>query len=376
MSDPKNLAVFGSFGHGNIGDELVPDCLVALLSSMEQKNDLTVLSRYDGDLIVPGVLGLEASHLWHQKAVSPHILLIGGGIVEPRQRSCLNLAFDIVHGGADSVLNAFAVSVEPGTHFGYQAKRNLRKQLDRLGPVAVRDDLSAQVLNGLAPGHPIQTVGDIGIWTEPGEVPEQLSSIVDNPGIIVIMQPTWSAEETNPWLVGEITTLARMQKLPVTVMSLSPYQNADVSAHAGLVAALRSTAPDLIVNAVAEMVSPTLLDHHAAVALIAKAHLCISSRLHGCVIAFSQRTPFIALAYHPKLFGFTKTVNWERALLPGSLPTRQTHSRYGYRFADLDLVSGDLVAKAEDVLSYTDFSAIDFYRRRQQEVLTKMLAQA
>lgn len=369
----SEMAVFGSFGYGNLGDELVPDCLNALMRSLGNTVPLTPLSRFKSNLPMQSVMPMDAARRWLQSKGPTRVIITGGGIIEPRPMSCMNRAFAMAEGQSHVALNAFAVSVEPGIKFGFRDRKTLARQLDHLGPVAVRDDLSARVLTKLAPDHPIRTVGDIALWSHAGDIPNALAAMSADPGIVVILQTTWPQNEVFPWLIGELVDLARSQKLPITVLPFSVLEAADIEIHADLVAQLEQAASDITVFAPAKVLPAAELTHEIAATILGRAKLCISTRLHGCVTAFSQRTPFVALAYHPKLKGFAETVNCQHALLPSAPPAQQTKGTYGYSFGDLGLKKGDLVAKSEVMLSHDDFSAINFYRQRQQETLLKML---
>jgi len=335
---------------------------------------LTSLSRFKGPLPMSNVKGFDQTREFLASQDPQKVIITGGGIIEPRAMSCMNRAFEVAKGLNHIALKAFAISVEPGVTFGFRARRTLAKQLEHLGPVAVRDDLSARVLRELAPKHNVRTVGDIALWSHPSSLPAELEDMGQQPGIVVILQTTWAKEDIFPWLTKELVTLARLKKLPITVLPFSVLKDKDMTIHQSLVEALRETAPDLVVNAPAEKLPADELTHGVAAALLGKAALCISTRLHGCVTAFSQRTPFVALAYHPKLKGFAETINCQHALLPSHPPAKQATGTYGYQFADLGLRSGDLVQKSEEMLEHTDFSAIEFYRRRQQETLAQFLA--
>lgn len=371
MSASEPRAVFGSLGHGNLGDELVPDCLGALLESIGQPADLTALTRFKGPLSLPGVHDLSASGDWMRTNPGARVILAGGGIVMPKPKSCLNRAWEMK--AKDTRLQAFAVSVEPGVTYGLRDRRTLGRQLEHLGPVTVRDEMSAGVLGRLFPSHPVQVVGDIGLWTRTAPVPEAVAAMAAEPGICVTLHTTWAAGDVLPWIVPDLAALARKEKLPVTVLPFSPFGEADIDIHRKLAAALREAAPDLTVETPAEALAPDDLTPGVAAAIMKAARLVISTRLHGCVVACSQRTPFVALAYHPKLAGFAQSVNRPSALLPAAPPVQQAKDVYGYRFADLGLGAGDLVARAETAMADGDFSAVDFYRRRQQIALAEML---
>lgn len=110
-----------------------------------------------------------------------------------------------------------------------------------------------------------------------------------------------------------------------------------------------------------------------AAALLRRADLTISMRLHGCVVSYAVGTPFLALAYHPKLRGFVETVGHNSALIPNNLPNHQSSRTYGYKFADLNLRRGMLVDRAGLVIPEIDFSATAYFKRLQICSIRKIL---
>ena len=366
------LFVYGSFGHGNLGDELVPDCLAAALNAAGYPATPIPVTRFDGDLTWPGVINRSAAPARLAEA-GGRLIVTGGGIVEPRAHSCMNRAFDLAATVPGTAVDAFAFSVEPGVDFGWRDRRRLRRQLDQIGTAHVRDELSAETLLRLAPGHPVRVVGDIALWSAAGTLPDAVTALLSGAGtgIAVILQTTWDKTEVFPWLVPELVTLARELDLPVTILPFAAHDDRDRKMHSSLAAALREAAPDRAVADLSALL-PGVLTPAVAAALLEQAELTISTRLHGCVLSYAMKTPFVALSYHPKLAGFARTVDRQSALLPARPPSRQS-ARYGYSFADLGLRPGDLVARAGEVLDDRDFPAIAFYRRRQAQVLGDML---
>lgn len=105
-----------------------------------------------------------------------------------------------------------------------------------------------------------------------------------------------------------------------------------------------------------------------------RAELVIASRLHGCVMAYSQRTPFVGIGYHHKVLGFARTVGWEDAVVPRAMPEMQSRDTYGFTVADLSWQQGALVAAADGALARPDFSALDFYRMKQVQAVRDILS--
>lgn len=84
---------------------------------------------------------------------------------------------------------------------------------------------------------------------------------------------------------------------------------------------------------------------------------------------YAQKTPFVALAYHPKLQGFLETVEWEFAMSPSRLPPMQTPMSYGYRFSDMNLGEQDLLKSAIRALNNQSYHMLEEYKGIQRRVL-------
>jgi polysaccharide pyruvyl transferase WcaK-like protein len=75
------------------------------------------------------------------------------------------------------------------------------------------------------------------------------------------------------------------------------------------------------------------IDPRTVSAVYGRAKLVVGMRLHACVMAYGRRTPFVAIAYHPKLHGFAATVGASDFVLPRQARP-QAAKIYGYRFED------------------------------------------
>src|SRR5262249_7868253 len=92
----------------------------------------------------------------------------------------------------------------------------------------------------------------------------------------------------------------------------------DRDEHKAIAQKLALLKPELEVCKIETTLTPRAVAH-----LLGNATLVVSMRLHGCVMAYAQRTPCVCLVYHPKLSGFSKTEMWPGAQLPSSIPERQ-----------------------------------------------------
>lgn len=364
MTHPNNLTVFGSFGFGNLGDELVPACFRNLLRAADDPSSVDVLSRFRGIEIGEAAPFPELD----QPSDGPHagtLVLAGGGIIEARDMSCMNRAFLLQNARPGLRVVTHAVSVEPGVQFSWKQRRALNQQLRHTGATTVRDVLSAETLMGLAPDHTTRVIGDIALWMEPGEVPAELAAMVPDRAIPVIMGDFWDTPDFLNWLTQELVDLARNLDAALLLLPFSGAFGEDIPIHAKLRDMLVAAAPDVEVSYPMETLPFATFTPGAVAAILKAAPLTVAMRLHGCVVSYAMQTPFLGLAYHPKLRGFAETVGAPNALVPPSLPRMQSPGTYGYTFADLGLGRGALSETADQVLNDTDFSAIPYFRRQQ-----------
>lgn len=371
MASGNALTVFGSFGFGNLGDELVPECFGHLMRAAGQRGEIRAMSRFAN--IPPG----SAAPFPEKPALSDQnlgpLVLAGGGIIEPREMSCMNRAFALAGKVPGLRVATHAISVEPGVQFSWGQRRKLARQLRNIGPVMVRDNLSAEVLGTLVPGHPVRVIGDIALWLQPSEIPEEVARLVPERAIPVILSDVWETDDFLEWMAVELVDLARNLNAALLLLPISGTFGKDLAVHARLRDCLVRTAPDVELAFPAEQLPLALFSPGVVGTLLQQAPLVVSMRLHGCVMSYAVGTPFVGLTYHPKLLGFARTVGWPKALVPHKLPTRQSQGAYGYQFSDLAVERGDLSAAAEAVLGDADFSAVPYFRRLQIKALGELL---
>ncbi|MEM8580242.1 MAG: polysaccharide pyruvyl transferase family protein, partial [Pseudomonadota bacterium] len=371
MAHSNTLTLFGSFGFGNLGDELIPHCFRALLAAAGETRPVKVLSRFRDTQIG------ETAPFPETGQGGPHsgaLILAGGGIIEPRAMSCMNRAFALKSDRPGLTVATHAISVEPGLPFGWRQRRALQRQLAHIGPTTVRDVLSAEVLMHLAPGHRTRVIGDTALWMDPGEVPVDLAAMLPGRAIPVILGDIWETQDFFDWLTGELSDLARNLNAALLLLPFSGVFGKDMPVHRTLRDRLAEIAPDIEVVFPLETLPFASFSPGAVATILGNAPLVVSMRLHGCVLSYAMHTPFIGLAYHPKLRGFAETVGARAALVPHTLPERQSSGTYGFRFADLELKPGAMSAAADAVMKDFDFSAIPYFRRQQVMAVRDLIA--
>lgn len=359
-----NISVFGSFGYGNVGDELVPSCIEGLSAECGIPLRVLPVSRFrSGKLDGVVYLGTEDGDAL-RAALGSKVLLCGGGIVEPQDFSCLNQLVTAGKrmGGVDFL--PFAISTDHAVRYSRRHSVGIKRALGHLPEIYVRDDLSNAALQRLLPGQTVTTVGDIALWLRAEEPPRDVFRPTDAPSIAVTLGDQWTSDDFISYIANEIARASRRLDLAVDLIPISNTVGKDVELHARLQECLRErhgVKARLSLFAGAAILNPAWIAY-----AYAKSAVVVGMRLHACVMAYSQRTPFVAIAYHPKVAGFCKTIAWSDFVLPDRLPKQQDDGSYGYRFETLALQSNDVADRLEAVLAMSDFSALDFYRRRQR----------
>lgn len=362
-ADISTVTVFGSFGYGNVGDELVPSCVERLSAESGYPIRARPVTRFRSGKL-DGIIYLQPEDKALASALAGKVILCGGGIIEPRDMSCLNqlvLAGRRV-GGARFM--PFAISTDHSVRYSWRQSRGIRRALGHLPEVYVRDDLSNEALQKLLPGQTVTTVGDIALWLRAEEPPADLFRPLDTPSIAVTLGDRWTSDDFISYMADEIARASRQLDMSIDLIPISNTVGPDVEIHTRLQECLRErhgVEARLSLFSGAAILKPGWIAY-----AYASSAVVVGMRLHACVMAYSQRTPFVAIAYHPKVAGFCKTIAWSDFVLPARLPKQQDDGSYGYRFETLALKRNDLAERIEAALEAPDFSALDFYRRRQR----------
>lgn len=360
------IDVFGSFGFGNLGDEIIPNCIGRAIRSTGASAAIRAFSRYD-DVLLKNV----TDHRDYLKSeISKPMLISGGGIIENREMSCLNRAmakkdFD------SSTAVPFAVSVEPGIRFGIRSKLSLRHKLKSFECIYVRDKLSANVLTALAPSANQRLIGDLGLWCSPDHDHNHIRNMPEN-YMVFIPSDNWKSNKFYEWIARELIWISQYFELPVFIVPISVMAGNDIDICNEILSTTRCIDNTAKIFLLDNVFLENSFSGEDLAYVLARSSFTISMRLHGCVISYAQKTPFLALAYHPKLLGFAHTIDWDFAILPEKLPKSQSKNTYGYRFEELNFESGDLLSKSIEILSKQKYDMLDHYKIIQSEVLSKI----
>lgn len=368
----KNVTIFGSFGFGNLGDELVPNCFRRLLNEAGIERNVEVLSRYAATKIGEAKPFPTLSDPYQ---ASNHTVLVGGGVVEPRDFSCINRAFDLKSKRPNMKVAAHAISVEPGVSFSWSQRRRLERQVREIEFFTVRDVLSAEILMRLVPKASTRVIGDVGLWIEPAPLPVSLTEALPRRSIAVIVGDCWDTPDFINWLAAELILLARQINASVLLLPFSGQFGEDFVVNDRLHKRINCIDESVHVISVLDHLQFQHITPEIAAAIVQLSNLTVSSRLHGCVVSYAMGTPFVALGYHPKLRGFVETVGQRASLVPKNLPTAQSSNTYGYKFSELKVPSGVLSERAEVVMSHLDFSAVPYFQNLQIEAIRELFEQ-
>lgn len=367
------LTVCGSFGFGNVGDEAIPQAIQDMAEMRRTPVIVDVLSRFDRPEIT-SVIGLGEQDKQRRESLQGQpIMMSGGGIIEPRDYATLFRCKRFLQSEFTPHASLFCVSVDAGLKYGFRNTWRIRHATRNIDKIYVRDVLSEQVLRGILPGKPIETIGDMALWLAPSTNVPTDNQNLPNHYIAVSLSGCWKDDPAwYNWISGELCTLAREHEADIVFIPMSCHaSDDDREEHRHIRDHMFQRAPDINAILLEDPLMPKVVAH-----LFAEASLVVTMRLHGCVMAYAQQTPFVGISYHPKLYGFVDTVGWGDALIPLIRPKHQSDGMYGYKFDALNIEQGMLVSAASRAVLHGDFSRLEDYKRRISEVFDEFLHMA
>ncbi len=369
-SDNNDLVIFGSFGFGNIGDEAVSYAMQDLLEDINYQAQTHILSRFNTPTM-PDVIGLGSDYAPELSGLkgAPG-LLVGGGIIEPRNMCCALRYADYIKRNQPLGSSIFMGSFEFGVKYGWSVKRRFNQLFERLDHIYTRDYLSEMYLRENFPQVNTSTVADVVLAMRPTTDRPLQNELQNDEYIAVSLCGAWKVDrQWYRWIIKELMCLSEsLGKLLVFVPMSCHASDDDRVEHQkivdGMIQAGVSRQP-LLLN---QSLPPKIF-----AALLRDAALVISMRLHGCVIAYAQQTPFVGLSYHPKLNGFSQTVGWRNFVLPAKQPAKQSSGQYGYKFSDLGFENNDLFNTAYNAMEHGSFNLLPLLRGRLGAALGHIL---
>lgn len=364
--DPHRLVVCGSFGFGNAGDEAVPLAIQDLAKHLEIPLSLGVVGRW-GTSEIPSVISMGEQDQQRRLSFSGSpVVMSGGGIIEPSKNGVVWQCKELAKKPFCHHASLFGCSVEPFVKYSFFTRWQLKGILRGMKKLYVRDLLSAETLQGLFPRLPVEVVGDPVLWMQAD--PMNLAPIKQKE-IAVTLAPRWSEDEKwRSWISRELTDLAHLYQARIRFVPCSVRHDSDVDEHCAVARVIEELDSSVDVEVMQQELSPR------QIAWIYRQSLfVVGMRLHACVMAYAQETPFVALAYHPKLLGFTRTVKMQSAVLPKSFPQEQSKEAYGFCFSSLRLEKGDLIDAVRKVTDDPDFSALPVLKEKLTRAFCEIL---
>lgn len=363
--------LFGSFGFGNLGDELVLPCFERMLEHAGLDHRVQAYTRFNDP-----IMGEAKSHLaavqgfsaGHQMA-----FLCGGGIIENRDNSCLNRALEATKTAASNSIIPFAISTDSGQNYSRRNVSKIKSALKRLQSVAVRDSFGANTLKQIVPEKHVRVIGDIGLWTKNDAQLTLDAKKKYGRFVTLILSDIWTDETFIDWVSHEIAHTCDQLNASLLIMPISLFMGGDIRLHDTIARKLSQEAPNLPIHLPyrdmdADDFTPTLM-----ASLIAASDLTVSMRLHGCIVSYSQNTPFVAISYHPKVNGFLETVGCPSLSAFGSTPASQSKHTYGFSFDELDFRRGELVDTVGRALDVNQFPATQYFQTLQIDAIRELL---
>lgn len=357
--DNTDVVVFGSFGFGNLGDEAVLYAIQDLLAETDYEARVRILSRFDRPSMNE-VIGLGDDDLSERSRLygAPGIL-VGGGIIEPRTMCCALRYAPYIEDNKPLTSSIFMGSFEFGVKYGWLIKRKLNEVFEQLDHIYTRDYLSELYFRETFPEVQVTTVSDVVLAMRPSTERPLTEEISTDNYIVVSLCGAWRDDKDwYKWIIEELVNLSNNLSKKLLFLPMSCHQSDDDRIeHQKVINGVMDKGVKLRPIAIQESLHP-----RDFAALARDAALVISMRLHGCVIAYAQKTAFVGLSYHPKLSGFALTVGWRNLMLPLRQPVMQSRQQYGYKFSDLGFNSNDLWESALKGLEYSHFSLLPILR--------------
>jgi len=372
VSDNKKITVCGSFGFGNTGDEAIILAYTDILNKVGVDRGIDALSRYK-TTDIEKVIGTSQDERIDEIRKQP-IVVSGGGIVESNDLGTVLRCSEFISKKFTKNIGFIGISVEPGVDYGWNIKRKILKTLRQstLPAIYTRDLFSEVILRKMYPDLVIKTTGDLVLWMIADEYkPKDFPSYIADDYIVISFSNCWGDDsQWYTWITKELISIANDLGVSLLFVPMSSKFDDDRVEH--------RVVADMIIDKSKGKVNVECMNGdytgREIAAIYKDAKLVVSMRLHGCVIAYGQKTPFIGLSYHPKLVGFSYTVGLRRNVLPVRTPRMQAADRYGYRFQDVGLMDGDLNDSAKLAIEGVDYSSLEYYKRESLNAVALFLA--
>ena len=370
MKSADSLVVFGSFGYGNVGDEAVPVAISDLLASIDIELDVKAVSRFS-QVQMDSVISLGQLDEKKDALDGCPVIISGGGIVEPNKGACISRYLDYLKVVNPSKTTLLAGSFEFGVNYDWSSKRRIRKALSQCDRIYTRDYISELFFHEEFPECSVSTLGDVVLGMRPAESSDCLGALGGERFMSVSLCGVWRKSESwYAWVSQELVKIAKENNALLLFVPMSCCESDDDRVvHKEVAQRCRAIDASVSCHVIEAVPGPREVSY-----IYKQSLLVIAMRLHSCVMAYAQETPFVSLAYHPKLLGFTQTVGWREFVVPRSLQQRQDAGAYGYKFESLDLNAGDLEARVAEALNFSNFKLLPILRNNLKLALIEAVS--
>jgi polysaccharide pyruvyl transferase CsaB len=297
----KRLLLFGYFGLGNFGDDLLLWTICLRLGRLVEKGEveLTVLSRISHDkLPIPATYIPRKNHSAVLKAIKAVDIVCapGGGLLQDTTSvPSLLYYLGIIQAATVHRKRIALIAQGIGPVTSPIGRRLLPSALSRVDYLSVRDTGSAELLASLGLKTKVQVTTDLTFALRralmPGEIRPAVNEDPDCINVLYCPKRFGKWEEQVAQLAASTYTMRRLFSQSEVRFGFAPL-------HAGEDSELAS--------AVAEKIDANYFQYDstdpiANCTIFDWAQVVVSFRLHGCIIAAQQKTPFVAVAYDPKV---------------------------------------------------------------------------
>ncbi len=304
----KRILISGYYGFGNTGDEAILSALLKLLRRSRNAR-ITVISAHPQHTSrehgVHSISRLNPLSIVQTLAGADLLISGGGGLLQDVTSSRSLLYYlSIIRLGCRKPRQTVLLAQSIGPIRTPLGRRLTAQTLERVNLITVRDEASAQELV------------DLGVTTPPVVITADLALLLDRssseregellaglglenePFLIFCLRRL----KNQPFPLDLFVTLARRTSQDLGARALFlPFQT---SFDLPLARALHEAVPGSVFIP-APLLPPDLIS------LFSRAQLVVGMRLHSLIFAAKARTPFLPLAYDPKVTAFARLFGFE-----------------------------------------------------------------
>jgi polysaccharide pyruvyl transferase CsaB len=313
-SKPLRIAISGSYGGMNLGDEAILEGILGRLRATLPSAEITVFSRNPADTLarhgvqraIP-VRSLTLRESAHEMRGLDLFILGGGGILYDRDAETYLREVFIAHELGIPVM-VYAISAGPLTQSS--ARTAVRDALNAAALVTVRDRAGHRLLEDVGVTREIYLTADPALLLEPEEVP---LSTLEADGVdfshplvgLSVREPGPAAPDIDPdEYYGLLANAADFvaERYDAEVLFV-PMEKGDVQHSHAVVAHMQNAERAEILRR--NYTPRQILD------LMGRLDLAIGMRLHFMIFAALRGTPFAALPYASKVSGLLTDLGME-----------------------------------------------------------------